>query len=84
MEQMPAIASPEKRLVFVYADGRHEIGGVFRSDQLPSVIEVKVLDDGKIRTGAAGLIRVTTRAAYYKEITEPVTGRFDEFHPEQR
>ena len=31
-----------------------------------------------------GLIRVTSRAAHYRQMSKPESGKFNEFHPEQK
>lgn len=62
-----------KRVVFVHPDGLHQICGV--SDALPVTIE------GFQALGRpvafASLVRVTPRAAFYKEPTTPASYRFD-------
>jgi hypothetical protein len=70
-----------KRLVFIHADGLHQILGATKGE-LPEAIHA---DDGSPiemlpgrNVAFASLVRVTTRAAFYKEPMTPRSyGSFD-------
>jgi len=81
MDTMPAITACPKRALLLHTNGLVRILGIFdpAEHEAKTYIELMIGEE-KVQ---AGLIKVTTRTLVYKQITEPITGKFDDFHPEQ-
>ena len=71
-----------KRIIFTHRNGIQRIVGV-HDGPLPDAISIPFEVAGE-QIEFANLVRVTNRAAFYREPIVPMTGRLGEFHPQQR
>lgn len=73
----------QKRVILIHRDGMQSIAGAFD----PAKHELKPLLEYKMIRGtkdvAFGLIKVTPRAYYYREIVAPPLKNLKEFDPRQ-